>query len=103
MACEHERQPGESSLPRLLHITKETRREAGEILRRYGRELLRDLSDREILLIALGIRLARLDALSNEGKGVGRLVHLPQIRQDAFDLGLLLSRLRRKQHLKSNE
>lgn len=103
MACEHEQQLRESGRSRLLYITEETRKEVEGILKRYERELPRDLSGREILLIALGVRLARLEALPNEARGAGHLVHLPQIRQDTFDLGVLLSRLGGKQRPKINE
>lgn len=75
---------------RLFSILEETRKE-------FRKVLPPELSNRDIILVALGARLAQIHNLSNEGKGVGHFVHFTQIRQDLADLQVLLSRLD-KQH-----
>lgn len=74
---------------RLFLIVEETRRE-------FKKDLPLDVSDRDLTLVAFGVRLARIHALSNEVRGLGNLVHLPQIRQDIVDLPILRGRLNKQ-------
>lgn len=74
---------------RLFLIVEETRRG-------LKKDLPPDVSDRDLALVALGVRHARIHALSNEARGLGNLVHLPQIRQDMVDLQILFDRLNRQ-------
>jgi hypothetical protein len=75
---------------RLFNILEKTRQDLGRVLSSY-------LSDRDVALVVLGAKLAQINNLSNEGKGIGHLVHFVQIRQDLVDLQILLERLNKNE------
>lgn len=71
---------------RLLIILETTRRELKKVLPP-------DLSNRELALVALGIRQTQIRILSDENRGLGHFVHFAQIRQAMVDLQILLDRI----------